>query len=343
MKNILRTIKLLIFKVCFSLKCLSGREKVFLFHVPINSNMGDQAIIYAEKKFVNQYLPKHKWIEIPYYLEDRAFDFIVNKIKPNDLILIQGGGSLGDLYIKEEMRTQKIVGTFVNNKIIIMPQTITYRDSAESDQLKKRAIEVFSKHPNLTICAREKISYHIMLELFSNNNVLLVPDIVLFLTYPEKNKRKNQVLLLLRHDFEKRVKAEEIDQIIKDLEQKNISYCLYDTFLDDYLYIKKTYSFLRKRRIYKLLKKCANSKLIITDRLHGMVFAALTHTPCYVFENLNHKIRGVYDWISDLEAIKLVSRAKDIDLNILEQHFEWPLENKLLPEFQKLIDELEKK
>ena len=53
----------------------------------------------------------------------------------------------------------------------------------------------------------------------------------------------------------------------------------------------------RKKVIYKKLKKFAKSKIVITDRLHGMIFAYLTQTPCIVFSNYNHKVKGVYDWL----------------------------------------------
>lgn len=343
MKKILRACKLSFYKLLFTIKCFGkNKKKIFLFHVPVNSNMGDQAIIYAEKKFVKKYFPNCKWIEISYYLEDRAFEFIINKIKSRDLILIQGGGSLGDLYPKEEQRTQRIVKTFTKNKIIIMPQTITYRKSKESDKLKKASSDVFSKHPHLVICAREKISYNIMCDLFPKNKILLIPDIVLSLNYSKKFKRRRQILFLLRNDFEKQIQECQIKEIIKKAEKENISYCMYDTFLDDYLLLKKTYGFLRKRRLFKLLKKCAKSQLIVTDRLHGMVFSFLTYTPCYVFENINHKIRGVYAWIENANAIKLVSKAEEVNLEILDQNFIWPDKEELDKQFQKLVREMEK-
>ena len=117
MKKILRACKLSFYKLLFTIKCFGkNKKKIFLFHVPMNSNMGDQAIIYAEKKFVKKYFPNCKWIEISYYLEDRAFEFIINKIKSRDLILIQGGGSLGDLYPKEE----QIVENVLNNNSMVM-------------------------------------------------------------------------------------------------------------------------------------------------------------------------------------------------------------------------------
>ena len=45
---------------------------------------------------------------------------------------------------------------------------------------------------------------------------------------------------------------------------------------------------------------------MITDRLHGMIFAAITGTPCVVLQNNNHKIKATYEsWLRPLKHIRL--------------------------------------
>lgn len=341
MKFVLKKLKLYYMLFFFQLKCFSfKKERVYIFHIPTNSNMGDQAIIFCERAFFKKYFPRKKVIEVPYYLEDRCFSFLTKKIKPHHLIVIQGGGSMGDMYIKEEKRDQRIVSTFLDNQIIIFPQTITYGFSKDAESLKQETISIFSKHPNLTICAREKISYETMKKLFSCNQILLIPDIVLSLSYSKKYPKSNQILFLIRHDFEKKVPDDEIKKLQVYFQTHDYSYEMYDTFLDSYLLIKKTYFFLRKKRLFQLLKKCSQSNVIITDRLHGMVFAYLTKTPCFVFENVNHKIRGVYDWIKESKAIRLVSSSDEILSSFEEMKNCSDFSDVLLlqEKYQKLID-----
>ena len=38
-----------------------------------------------------------------------------------------------------------------------------------------------------------------------------------------------------------------------------------------------------------------------------MIFAYLTKTPCLVLENKSYKIRGVYEWLKDIDYIKLTN------------------------------------
>ena len=49
---------------------------------------------------------------------------------------------------------------------------------------------------------------------------------------------------------------------------------------------------------------------MVTDRLHGMIFAALTKTPCIVVPNSNYKIKGIYEW---LKGLNYISFLEDMD------------------------------
>lgn len=38
---------------------------------------------------------------------------------------------------------------------------------------------------------------------------------------------------------------------------------------------------------------------MVTDRLHGMIFAYITGTPAIVFSNSNQKVKNCFEWIKD--------------------------------------------
>lgn len=46
------------------------------------------------------------------------------------------------------------------------------------------------------------------------------------------------------------------------------------------------------------------AQLVITDRLHAMIFAAITETPCIAMDNKSKKVKGVYEWIRDLPYVQ---------------------------------------
>ena len=46
--------------------------------------------------------------------------------------------------------------------------------------------------------------------------------------------------------------------------------------------------------VYNKLTEFASARLVITDRLHGLIFSAITNTPCIAFDNLSGKVHGTY-------------------------------------------------
>ena len=59
-----------------------------------------------------------------------------------------------------------------------------------------------------------------------------------------------------------------------------------------------------------MLNKYRKSQLVITDRLHGMIFAAITSTPCIALGNYNHKIKACS---KTLEHLGYIQYIEDID------------------------------
>lgn len=69
----------------------------------------------------------------------------------------------------------------------------------------------------------------------------------------------------------------------------------------------------RKKFLTKQWKQIAKSSIVITDRLHGMIFSYLTQTPCIVLANNNGKIKSAYtDWLCDCNFIKFVNNEDNI-------------------------------
>ena len=54
-----------------------------------------------------------------------------------------------------------------------------------------------------------------------------------------------------------------------------------------------------KKKFKKIIKQFSKSKLVVTDRLHGMILSVITGTNCIAFDNSSGKVSGVYDTIKD--------------------------------------------
>ena len=67
----------------------------------------------------------------------------------------------------------------------------------------------------------------------------------------------------------------------------------------------------RFSEIESKLTQYFSTSLVITDRLHGMVCAAITGTPCIAFSNYNHKIKSTYEWIRHLPYIRFANNVDE--------------------------------
>lgn len=60
------------------------------------------------------------------------------------------------------------------------------------------------------------------------------------------------------------------------------------------------------------MEQIGSASLVVTDRLHGMIFAALMQTPCLVLHNYNHKVEETYKWIRDLDYVEYVPDVSNL-------------------------------
>ena len=106
-------------------------------------NMGDIAITYAQRKFLEDNIrDDYDIIEVPMKKVYPWARDIRNNLGKKDIITIIGGGNTGDYYLDFEEKRRFIINFFKNTKIISFPQTI---DFSNTNKGKKR-IKKFSKN-----------------------------------------------------------------------------------------------------------------------------------------------------------------------------------------------------
>lgn len=278
-----------------------------LFGTPIHGNIGDQAIAIAEYKFLEDIGVKNVF-EIISPQIDISCKALKKLIDDKAIIMIHGGGFLGNQWSIEQERLEEVIKTFPNNKIVIFPQTIYFTNNEKGKEAQNRAQNIFENHENMVICAREKKSYSMMKEIFKKAKIILIPDIVLYLKEFGEKFERDGILLCLRKDPEAKLNSEDREKIHDIVCKYNSKVHWTDTVINEIIEPNK-----RKEVLYNKLQEFAKSKLIVTDRLHGMVFAAMTKTPCIVLGNYNHKVKGVYEWIKDLDYIEYIDNLSEIE------------------------------
>lgn len=283
-----------------------NKKKIFHMSTPVHGNMGDHAIVYATNKFLSDNFKDYKIIEV--YRKDiyTYISTIKKVINKDDFIVLIGGGNMGNLWVNEEVDRRFIIDTFKDNKIISMPQTISFTNDLDGEKELLKTKKIYNSHNNLIVMAREKKSYEIMKENFKNNKIILNPDMVLYLNnlFGANVNGRSYIMTCLRNDKESLLK-EEKDKFIDKLKKEYSNVVVYDTVLK-----REVYKRDREKELNKMFNKFRQAKVVITDRLHGMVFAAITKTPCIVTKSLDHKVTGTYEWIKSLNYIKLVDNLK---------------------------------
>lgn len=315
---------------------VKNKKRIILIGTPEHGNLGDHLIAEAELQFLQDKFSDYKIIEITgdHYRYQR--NQIKNLVNTDDIIAITGGGFLGSLWMIEEEMVRDIIECFKDNKIVIFPSTIYFENNDFGRRELEKSIKIYSKHKGLSICVREK-SIHIAKQLLreeSSNKVIYSPDMALYLNQTRETTNREGVLFCLREDKEKVLSEKDKEAIEGSVKDKEIL-------------IKKTSTVVPRRvkkenrgeELQALFEEFRESRLVITDRLHGMIFSAITGTPCIAMDNSSGKVKGVYAWIKYLNYITFandvveVTKSVEKYLNMNEQFYR---NEEILPEFNKI-------
>lgn len=285
---------------------------MFLVLTPEHGNLGDHAIAKAETTML-------KHMGVPYieftgktlsHLNYNNWLSIMNG-RP---ILVTGGGNLGTLWFDVEEMTRKIISDNQKSPIYILPNTFYYEDSLWGKEEREKTMRLYNKHPNLHIYARERTSYDAMSNIY--RNVKLVPDMVLSLDESGETQKRDGCLLCLRKDCEKTRTDEEETVIFQQataLFGEKVRYT--DMCVDHSIPIEN-----REKELSWKFDEFRGASLVITDRLHGMIFCAITGTPCIVIDSKSPKVRGCYEWIRNLDYIRFADNVSQI----VNEYYEIP-------------------
>lgn len=275
----------------------SDKKRIFLILTPQHSNLGDHAIAQAELEFLKEY----DVYEITGYKLSILINCprILKKMLKNDLIILNGGGYLGTLWFDAELLMRRILELFgASNNIVVFPQTIFYENNEFGKEEFEKSKVFYNNCRNLILTSREKQSYEIMRNAY--NEVYLIPDIVLSLNECMEDCSRSGVQFTLRSDVEKTMSDDYQSKLIEFFENKftrNVRFA--DMCSENDILPEK-----RKDELNKHFDRFRASELVVTDRLHGMIFSAVTGTPCIVLGSKSPKVKGVYDWIfKDCEYI----------------------------------------
>lgn len=320
-----------------NLKDENNKERIILIGTPEHGNLGDHLIAEGEIEFLQDRFSDYKIIEITgeHYRYQR--NQIQNLVKSEDVIVITGGGFLGSLWMIEEEMVRDIIECFDDNKIVIFPSTIYFENNDFGRRELEKSKKIYRKHKDLSICVRDEKSINMAKQLLgeeNSNKIIYTPDIALYLNKTQESPNREGILFCLREDKEKVLSDIDTEEIKRSAKDKGISIKRTSTVIPRQ--VKKE---SRDMELQAILGEFRESRLVITDRLHGMVLAAITGTPCIAMDNSSGKVKGVYAWIKYLNYITFANDVdevtKHIDeyVNLKDQYY---TNKEINPAFEKL-------
>lgn len=280
----------------------SERPRIFIYQLPIYGNIGDQAIAYSMIKFLKKNFEEYEIIENR--LSYPSFSNMDN-LSDRDKICLVGGGNFGDLYPYEMWYRNYIIKSHKSTEVIIFPVSIYYKKESN----KKYDIKLY-QHENVKVMVRENYSKDLA-EEYKFHNILLVPDIVNYLSALEiSKKRTNDICVLKRNDIEN---IHSIDSLVKHLDELGHNYKLEDNHVKHRIRTSEE----MEKVVMSQLENIASYNLVITDRLHGMIMSYVTNTPAIVL-SANIKIEESYNlWFKNVSNITYVKEISEIDNKLI--------------------------
>lgn len=264
---------------------LIGGKDVVYADIPIHDNVGDLLIMLGTLKFFHA-----ESVDPRYMLSAHGTAEKFGK----EVILLHGGGNLGDLYGLHQSFRNEIIDRYIENRIIILPQTIYFEDE---DNYRK-CCQLWSKHKDLHIFVRDKPSLELAKGM--TNNVYLVPDMAhhLYPVKPRSTVKKGHVLGIVRQDREAQdlttVEACYQTDWSKELNNQKLPIKLF--VLADKLsgklrlnifsnWISKAWVLYSTYLVDKIVKLYSSYDEVHTNRLHGHILATLMEKKQRVYDN----------------------------------------------------------
>ena len=309
---------------------------IWIMGLPEYNNLGDCAIGYATINYIKNNFSSSDIFTVTEKECLARRNKIKKLIQEDDLIILQGGGNITDVYPEQQMIRKKILKTFKSNRIIIMPQTVYFTNSNYGKKQQRDTYRLFSTCKNLTLVCREKYTYSWVQNNFKGINSILTPDIVFSLPYSKKDTERKGIILCVRNDCETSWMMNflpEIKELCLKLDQRII---FSDTVIKENVLVEQY-----KKVIENKLDEFSSAKLIITDRLHGVIFSVITNTPCIAIDNFNHKIRGICQWMNEWSSVSYVNNFYELTEVIsnlkMDKEFDKEKLKKLQGEFNILL------
>ena len=231
-------------------------------------------------------------------------------VGPKDVIIVDGGGNVGTLWPEENSKINDIIVRFKNNHVLVFPQTAYFEEDEVGKACERKTAAAYKKNAGLVFFSRDRRTFDKVSKLSPGTPNYYVPDIVLYIDDAPTVRNRTGALLCLRDDKEKAVDSGLDGTVESILLEMGLAVNRASTVVAEPMRI---FQGNRDAVLRSKWNEFASSELVVTDRLHGMFFSAITGTPCVALDNVSRKVSQGYEWVRAIPNIKLAVSADDIE------------------------------
>jgi pyruvyl transferase EpsO len=274
-----------------------------LIDFPAYSNVGDSLIWLGERAYLHR-----RGARIVYACQISNYSRRELARRLGDgLILLRGGGNLGDLWPHHQRLREQVIGDFPDARIVQLSQSIHFRDRNALTRSSAR----FSGHRHLTLLARDAASLALAREELGVA-ATLCPDMSFALgPLARLLPPARDILWLARSDqesasgplpplgvTEERTDwVEEAPSLAAWLSQIRVEQMARHPRVLGWLAGPglRLYDVLARQRVTRGRATLGRGRVVVTDRLHGHILAVLMGIPHVLLDNSYGKVSGVLD------------------------------------------------
>lgn len=294
---------------------------------PIHANVGDHAQTLAVQQFLDHKYNDHSIVRI--YRDDiseKRLLWVADEAKEGDLILLHSSGDFGSMHDSPghhpgrlsypEVR-RRLVGINPAAPIVNLPTTMYYEENERGRACLAKDQAVFND-AKFTVLCREQVS----LDTAQKNldcKSLFFPDFVFYLKPKRVNLPRKGVMVILRNDKEAATSNEQKQQVVEMMEN------LYqDVKVKDVMHESFTVpDFILEPYMDRVMEQFQERELIVTDKMHGMITAVITQTPCIALGGgIPHKISAYQSFLEGaVEFVKDVSEIEEAAARVRRREY----------------------
>ena len=282
---------------------IGDAEEVVLLDTPRHQNSGDSIIWMGERRYLADLD-----LRIAYHSDLGRFKSSdMKRVSKSAVILLHGGGNLGDIYKPYDEFRRHIVRTYSDRRIVILPQSMHYqsplvRGEAYSDYLRAKDLKVLLREPQSIDSARR---------YFPDLDTRFCFDAAFGAPIEELRSREgHQLLVLSRTDAEARTDSNAYFGNQTDWEFSRLGNLAWrSNILVGALYKRSPWRLQKllfgasqrantrcmEMNVAAAIEQFSNSGVVATNRLHAHVLCILLGIPHVVTDNSYGKIAAVYN------------------------------------------------